>query len=170
VFVTPDEPISPVRDRLAAYRDLQARDPDVLPPLLVPDLSLASGVEAARRLLAGGSLPAAVICVNDLTAIGAMQTLRSAGVDVPGTVAVTGVDDTPFAAMAEPSLTTVRQPMEQIGDEVVRTILRRIQEPGLAPRRLVLTAQLVVRQSTATSPQDTTTPTGQSKRMRHDNH
>ncbi len=131
VFVTPDEPISPVRDRLAAYQDLRSSDPDAGEPIVVADLSFASGVDAARRLLATGSLPEAIICVNDLTAVGAMQALRQAGVDVPGAVAVSGIDDTPFAAMAEPGLTTVRQPVRQIGDEVVRAILRRAEEPAL---------------------------------------
>ena len=91
-----------------------------------------------------------------LIAIGAMQTLRGAGVRVPEDVAIAGVDDTPFARVAEPALTTVAQPVGQIGDEAVRMLLTRKREPHLAPRRLILAGQLVARDSTPSPPRNET--------------
>jgi LacI family transcriptional regulator len=161
-FITSGEAISPVTERLAGYRQVLADDPAALARVQVGDLTLEWGARAAAALLAGdGPLPDALVCANDLIAIGAMQTLRRAGVRVPEEVAVAGIDDTPFARVAEPALTTVRQPVGEIGDEAVRMLLTRRREPQLAPRRLVLAGQLVVRQSTP--PDETSTsaaPTG----------
>jgi LacI family transcriptional regulator len=148
-FVTSGEPISPIRGRLDAYRDILAADRAAQRRIYVGDLTLAWGTEAATRMLAGPDpVPDAVICANDLIAVGVMQTLRRAGVDVPGDTAVTGIDDTAVAEIAEPSLTTVRQPIEQIGDEAVRMMLSRLREADCAPRRLMLSPRLVVREST----------------------
>ncbi len=94
-------------------------------------------------------LPDGVVCANDLIAIGVMRALRAAGARVPHDMAVAGVDDTPLAQVTEPALTSVRQPVGQLGDEVVRMLLIRRRMPELAPRRLVLSPELVVRGSTA---------------------
>jgi LacI family transcriptional regulator len=74
--------------------------------------------------------------------------LRWAGLRVPDDVAVTGIDDTPFGRVAEPELTTVRQPVDQIGDEAVAMLFSRQQDRGRAPRRLTLSPELIVRRST----------------------
>ncbi|GIH16415.1 LacI family DNA-binding transcriptional regulator [Rugosimonospora africana] len=148
-FITSGEANSPSIERLAAYRRVFAGDPGALARVQVGDLTLEWGAKAAGTLLSGGEpLPDALICANDLIAIGAMQTLRRAGVRVPEDVAIVGVDDTPFARVAEPPLTTVAQPVGQIGDEAVRMLLTRKREPHLAPRRLTLAGQLVARDST----------------------
>jgi LacI family transcriptional regulator len=159
-FITSGEMISPVTERLAGYRQALAGDPGALARIQVGDLTAEWGAAAATALLANGEpLPDALICANDLIAIGAMRTLRHAGVGVPGDVAIAGIDDTPFARIAEPTLTTVRQPVGQIGDEAVRMLLTRRREPNLGPRRLVLAGQLVVRESTPL-PLDASTPPG----------
>jgi LacI family transcriptional regulator len=148
-FITSGEANSPVTERLAGYRRVFAEDPGALDRIQVGDLTLEWGAKAAGALLAGSEpLPDALVCANDLIAIGAMQTLRRAGVRVPEDVAIAGIDDTPFARVAEPLLTTVAQPVGQIGDEAVRMLLTRRREPHLAPRRLVLTGRLVPRDST----------------------
>jgi LacI family transcriptional regulator len=76
-FVTSGEPISPIRGRLDAYRDILAADRAAQRRIYVGDLTLAWGTEAATRMLAGPDpVPDAVICANDLIAVGVMQTLR----------------------------------------------------------------------------------------------
>lgn len=89
----------------------------------------------------------AVACANDAVALGAMNALRRSGRRVPEAVAVVGVDDIAFAELAEPALTTVRQPVEEIGREAVRLLLRRLGGAAGPPRDVTLPVRLVVRAS-----------------------
>lgn len=112
------------------------------------DASVAWGREAAARLLAAGPLPDAIVCGTDAAAVGALQLLREHGVRVPGDVAVTGFDDTVLAEASEPRLTTVRQPLDELGTAAV-TALRTAIDAGLPrPSSAVLTAKLMIRGST----------------------
>ena len=148
-FITSAESVSTAAERLAAYRARMAGDRGALERVYIGDLSLQWGGEVARQMVsAPGPLPDALICANDLIALGAMQQLRWAGVRVPDDVAVAGIDDTPFGRVCEPELTTVRQPVDQIGDEAVAMLFSRQQDPGRAPRRLILSPELIVRRST----------------------
>lgn len=149
-FVTSAELISPMAERLAAYQEAVAADPPSARRVYAGELSVAWGSEAAAAMFAErGPLPDGIVCADDLIAVGMMQALRAAGLRVPLDVAVAGVDDTPFAQLSEPPLTSVRQPIGQLGDEAVRMLRTRQREPQLAPRRLTLTPELVVRRSTA---------------------
>ena len=73
-------------------------------------------MQIVRGLVAlGATLPRAIACANDQTALGVIYALAEHGFDVPGDVAVTGFDDLPFARHLRPQLTTVRQPIQDIG-------------------------------------------------------
>ncbi|ARF53963.1 LacI family DNA-binding transcriptional regulator [Streptomyces gilvosporeus] len=110
------------------------------------DFSVAWGRAAVDRLWP--ARPDAVVCANDLIAVGALQRLRQLGADVPGEVAVTGFDDIPLAGLADPALTTVRQPVPELAAEATRLLTHR--PAGSASRRTVrLTPELVVRASSA---------------------
>ncbi|MFQ9816514.1 MAG: substrate-binding domain-containing protein [Oscillospiraceae bacterium] len=74
------------------------------------DYSFASGVEAARRLLAWPERPTALFCISDVLALGAVQAARELGLRVPEDLSVVGLDDVEYAVMGHPRLTTVRQP------------------------------------------------------------
>jgi len=117
--------------------------------LYAGDFSMEWGREAARRLLAERDLPDAVVCANDLVALGVLDVLRSHGVDVPGDVLLTGFDDTEVAAVTWPPLTSVRQPLEEVGRravELLRTVPDRAD--GGPVRATLFRAELVVRRST----------------------
>ena len=103
--------------------------------------------EAVRRLDGGGY--DAVVCPNDMVALGAVRHLAKRGVRVPQDVSVVGFDDVAWASLMEPALTTVRQPLAAIGAAAVRLLLERIQDPGRATRHVVMPVELVVRGSTA---------------------
>src|SRR5206468_2458280 len=76
----------------------------------------AGGARVIERLLASGApLPQAIVCANDQTALGVVYALTSHGIAVPGGVAVTGYDDIPIARHLRPQLTTVRQPIQELG-------------------------------------------------------
>jgi LacI family transcriptional regulator len=116
--------------------------------------SIDSGEQAGQELLArhGAALPDAVLCANDQTAIGVLRVLTAAGVGVPDEVAVTGFDDLYAARLADPPLTTVRQPMRTLGERACARLLDRIAHPSLSPAVQVLPTELVLRSSCGCPP------------------
>ena len=109
------------------------------------DFSEAGGYAAMQRLLA--HQPDAVFAASDIMAVGALRALREAGLRVPDDVALVGYDDMPFAARADPPLTTVRQPIHRTGALAAETLIDLIENPGASPRRIVLPTELVIRES-----------------------
>ena len=101
----------------------------------------ASGQQVATWLLVREALPTAVVGLSDVLALGVLEGLLAAGVDVPGSVSVCGFDD--IAAAAPRGLTTVRQPITERGREIGRMLL----DPDEAPRQVLMDVELVVRTS-----------------------
>jgi diguanylate cyclase (GGDEF)-like protein len=88
------------------------------------DMQEQGGVRAARRMLDGGLTSTAVVCGNDQNAIGLIRVLSEAGCDLPSDQAVIGFDDLPGCASMIPSLTTCRQPLDEIGELAVDLVVR----------------------------------------------
>jgi LacI family transcriptional regulator len=150
-FVTTAERSSIAHERLQAYvRGVRSIDRPSASRVLAGDLSIAWGNEAGARLLAS-YCPQAVVCANDLIALGVLQTFRMQETRVPEDVAVTGYDDSVFAGVVEPGLTTVNQPLGTLGEEAVRFVVSAIESPGRPHGALRLLPQLVVRGSSARS-------------------
>lgn len=113
------------------------------------DFSVESGVVAGDRLLAHKDPPTAIFCFNDEMAMGVLHTARRRGLRVPDDVSIVGVDDIRYARYADPPLTTVAQPMREMGEHAVRVLLG-ILNGGQKPQDCVrLPHTLVVRASTA---------------------
>ncbi|QNA93972.1 MULTISPECIES: LacI family DNA-binding transcriptional regulator [unclassified Microbacterium] len=112
------------------------------------DQTSHDGRAAVEELLADGPDVEGIIAVNDLTALGVLAGLSSAGLRVPDDVALTGYDDIEFAASASVPLTTVRQPIDEIAREAL-SLLRDEAERPHEHRNVVLTPELIVRDSTA---------------------
>jgi DNA-binding LacI/PurR family transcriptional regulator len=109
------------------------------------------GYKVTRKLLETGEAFTALIAFNDVSAIGAIRALREAGRRVPEDVSVVGFDDIQSAAFQNPALTTVRQPLRQMGVIAAEILLRRINAPARAPYASAITVkpELIVRESTA---------------------
>jgi LacI family transcriptional regulator len=106
------------------------------------------GERAIDKLLARGApLPRAILCANDLAALGALRALARHGIDVPGDVAVTGFDDIPLAHVVRPQLTTVRQPIQELGATAFELLQSLIAAGQAARREVVLPVQLIRRES-----------------------
>lgn len=90
-----------------------------------------------------------VVCANDAVAVAVLRILRDAGIEVPGQLSVVGFDDVPWAAFVEPALTTVRQPLAELGAGAVEVLLDRLARPATPPQRRTLPVTLVARRSTA---------------------
>ncbi|MBM3810213.1 MAG: LacI family transcriptional regulator [Acidimicrobiia bacterium] len=109
------------------------------------------GRNAARKLLASGFEPTAIICVNDFMAVGVLRELREQGLRVPGDISVTGFDNIKLSEYCYPPLTTVHIPREQIGLMVFQSLVREA-APNAPGRELVLDPELVLRESTGAAP------------------
>ncbi|GAA2643993.1 LacI family DNA-binding transcriptional regulator [Streptomyces lunalinharesii] len=141
-----------VERRVAYAAGAAALDPAAPQRTVLGDFSVEWGRAAVDRIWS--ARPDAVVCANDLIAAGALQRLRQLGADVPGEVAVTGFDDVPLAGLADPALTTVRQPVAELAAEAARLLAHRpAAAPIPGPRRPVRTVrlapELVVRGSSA---------------------
>jgi DNA-binding LacI/PurR family transcriptional regulator len=123
-------------------------------PLQGESSSPQLGYEVTRTLLATGSPFTALFAFNDISAIGAIHALREAGHRVPQDVSVVGFDDIQSAAFQNPALTTVRQPLREMGVIAAETLLRRINAPAKAlyPKAITIEPELIVRASTAAAP------------------
>jgi DNA-binding LacI/PurR family transcriptional regulator len=135
--------------RLTGYRDACARAGMAADETLIAygDFSEPSGVAAMRQLLAAQPDLDAVFVASDLMAAGALRALREAGKRVPQDVAVVGFEDSAMARQTEPPLTTVYQPVEEMGREMVRLLVSRIRGEQPARPYVLLETHLVVRQS-----------------------
>jgi len=135
-------------DRLTGYRQALEQAGRVFDGALVTegDFSEQSGYAAAVRLLA--SHPDAIFCGTDMMAIGVLRRLREQGLRVPEDISVVGYDDLPPAQMADPPLTTIRQPIRRFGMKAVETLLDILDHPERGQVRLVLDeTELVVRET-----------------------
>jgi LacI family transcriptional regulator len=113
------------------------------------------GYEVTLKLLASGEKITALFAFNDISAIGAICALREEGRRVPEDVSVVGFDDIQSAAFQNPGLTTVRQPLRQMGVIAAETLLRRINAPAKTPypKAITVEPELIVRESTARAKQ-----------------
>ncbi len=112
------------------------------------------GYQVTQQLLASGEPFTALFTFNDISAIGAIHALREAGRRVPEDVSVVGFDDIQSAAFQNPALTTVRQPLRDMGMIAAEILLRRITAPANTahPKEIMVEPELIVRASTARPP------------------
>ncbi|MBV9449185.1 MAG: LacI family DNA-binding transcriptional regulator [Streptosporangiaceae bacterium] len=131
----------------------------------VPGATLANGPEwqgyyfasggakvIRRQIAAGCPLPEAIVCANDQTALGVMSALREHGIAVPGQVAVTGFDDIPMSRHLRTSLTTVRQPIREMGATAFEVLYSMISHQQPLSRDILLPTQLICRESCGCRP------------------
>ncbi|AYC43888.1 MULTISPECIES: LacI family DNA-binding transcriptional regulator [Streptomyces] len=112
------------------------------------DFSYASGFRTATQLISEHR-PTAIVAGADLMALGAVDAARASGLDVPSEFSVVGFDDLPQAAQSFPGLTTVRQPLHDMGQKAARALLSLIEGQKLLMEHMEVGTQLVIRNSTA---------------------
>ena len=115
----------------------------------VTEFKVEGGHEAMARLLALPDPPTAVFAFNDPLAIGAMQAARARGLRVPDELSVVGFDDTTEARFVTPALTTVRQPLEEMGRMAVSLLTQLLRQQAQKSVHIELATRLIVRESTA---------------------
>lgn len=115
-------------------------------------LSTGGGAAAAEQLLGNDTRPTAVFCANDEMALGAMHVFQRAGLKIPEDISVMGFDDTRYAAIASPPLSTIAQPANEIGQRVAARMIAEIEGTASDGNRTLLEHRLIVRQSTGPCP------------------
>jgi LacI family transcriptional regulator len=157
-YISGPRAIRQVADRYeGALRALRraGRPAGSLQVIEVGGLNVATGQKAGAEIAAlpAGSRPAAVFCANDLIALGVLQEMTRNRIRVPDDVAIVGYDDIDFAAAAAVPLTSVRQPRQQLGRTAARLLLDEAADGiGHQHRQVIFEPELVVRQSTLSSP------------------
>lgn len=136
------------RDRLVgAHAAAEARGLTARVRVAHGDFTLESGRRCAHELIKGPDRPTAIFCFSDEMAIGALSALRSVGLQCPQDISILGFDDIAMARYIEPPLTTIRQPMRQIGRQTVKLLVAIIDGTATASVNITLPHRLIVRQS-----------------------
>ncbi len=151
-FLSGDEVETSTHERLFGFRravTMFAMEPD--PALVVANCRsrVDEGFRGMKELLGRGLHPTAVVAYNDLTAIGAMDAIRQAGLSVPGDISVVGFDDIQLAEEVNPALTTVHVPKRTMGRMAARRLVTIIKDGEDIPHKILVPNRLVVRASTA---------------------
>ncbi|WP_347548561.1 LacI family DNA-binding transcriptional regulator [Pseudalkalibacillus hwajinpoensis] len=142
-----DIPLS--RDRLKGYRQaLLGHDIDVESVLIQEgDHTYESGYNQMNKFLALDKTPTAIFAANDSMAMGAIKAIKAHGLRVPEDVAVVGFDNIQFSAIFEPALTTIAQPLVEMGKRSMELLLKQIKGEPLTKKQHVLDTKLVIRES-----------------------
>jgi len=129
-------------------------DPQLTVQIETQESSPELGYPYAKKLLARNQPFTALFAYNDISAIGAIRAIREAGLQVPSDVSVVGFDDIEGAAFHNPSLTTVRQPLRQMGEVAAKTLLARIENEDSEdyPDEIAIQPEFVVRESSTHAP------------------
>ncbi len=146
-----DDGYSSSRERVRGWRDALAKHGLDVPEERI--VHVPSGIGAARETMRAALARGrrdwdAVVCGSDSIAIGAIEELVEAGVQVPGQVRVSGFDGIPLAAHLRIPLTTIQQPLFEIGEASVRMLTEMIAEPATPARQVAISGKLVARKST----------------------
>jgi DNA-binding LacI/PurR family transcriptional regulator len=141
LVVGPADHVPSIR-KLEAYRRAHG-GPELVEHTL---FSLEGGLMAATRLLRREVT--AVVCASDILALGVIRQARRAGLDVPGDLSVVGFDDSALMTSTDPPLTTVRQPIEAMGQAAVGQLLSQVGGAAVSSEELLFEPELVVRGST----------------------
>lgn len=148
-FITGDMSLTSAVDRLDGFQHSIASHGLIDDPALVVEGNYhqPSGYTGAQALLALPEPPTAIFAANDAMAFGAIDAIRDAGLRIPVDVSVIGFDDTPQAAGGSPALTTIRQPLEEMGRQALQMLLTYIEDPERPFEYRELPTELVVRDS-----------------------
>lgn len=151
-FVGHHAMLGPINDRRKAVLDAVARNSSLEVKTAADSDTLEGGRQATRALLSSGYQPTAIICVNDVMAVGALRELRERGIRVPQDMSVTGFDNVKLSEFSHPALTTLHIPREQIGHIICNRLIPLAGEEPPSEFEIVIDPEFVVRESTGPAP------------------
>ena len=148
-FITGEMAYGCAPERLAGYRAALEEHNIAFDPELVCEGNFLQpqGYQCAYQLLSLPHPPTALVVSNDVMAFGAMEAARELGFRIPADLSIIGFDDIPQAAHVHPALTTVRQPLEEMGRSAVNLLFKYIANPHAEIERVELSTRLIIRES-----------------------
>ena len=149
-FVGHHATLGPIHERANVVLESAARYPDVQVRTAADMDSLEGGRRATRELLSANSGLSAIVCVNDLMAVGAMREIRERGLRIPGDISVTGFDNIKLAQFCYPALTTVHIPRDEIGQSICDALIP--SEKSKPAQEIMIDPEFVLRDSTGPAP------------------
>ena len=145
--------LGPIDERLRALKEhMKAASPKAKMRVVGNADSLEGGRDAAAELLSTGTPPTAIICVNDIMAVGVMKEVRERGFRIPEDVSITGFDNIKLSEFCYPALTTVHIPRDLIGHTVFTSLVPDESGRLTEGREIIINPELVVRDSTGPAP------------------
>jgi DNA-binding LacI/PurR family transcriptional regulator len=141
--------LTPGRERLQGCKDALSEMGIPLEDIQIEigNFKLESGYELTKKLMQSDNPPDAIFASNNLMTMGALRALHDLAVSIPEQVALMGFDDMPWAQDLNPALTAVAQPGYELGQQAVQLLLKRIENPEAAYRKVILQPRLIIRQS-----------------------
>lgn len=148
-FITGTMDLGCSQERLLGYKAaLQKHQIPFTPEWVIEgDFEQATGYSGAQTLMSLVNRPTAIFASNDMMAFGVMNAVRDMGLKIPGDISVIGFDDIFQSSQTMPGLTTVRQPLEQMGREATRMLIAMMKENTIKPGKIELPTRLVTRDS-----------------------
>lgn len=151
-FIGHHSMLGPLNERMSAVLEAVSRHSDIEVRTAADSDTLEGGRQAARSLLAGDPATTALVCVNDIMAVGTLRELRERGLRVPRDVSVTGFDNVKLSEFCYPALTTVHIPRERIGHLICDSLIPASGKPAVMDRTFMIDPEFVLRESTGPAP------------------
>jgi len=147
-FVGHHSMLGPINERVRAVWDSVARNPELEVRTAADADTLEGGRQATRALLSSDFAPTAIMCVNDVTAVGALRELRERGLRVPQDISVTGFDNVKLSEFCYPALTTVHIPRDRIGHTISEVLFAKQDSADTREHEIQIDPEFVLRDST----------------------
>jgi len=147
-FIGHHSVLGPINERMKAVLDAVSRIPALEVRTAADADTLEGGRQATRMLLSSGYHPTAIICVNDITAVGALKELRDRGLRVPEDVSVTGFDNVKLSEFCCPTLTTLHIPRDRIGHIICDALIPQPGKAAITGQEVVIDPEFMLRDST----------------------
>src|ERR1700722_1332022 len=139
--------LGPINERMKAVLDAVGRIPALEVRTAADADTLEGGRQATRTLLSSGYDPTAIICVNDITAVGALKELRDRGLRVPDDVSVTGFDNVKLSEFCCPTLTTLHIPRDRIGHIICDALIPQPGKTEITGQEVIIEPEFMLRDS-----------------------
>lgn len=152
-FISGPKNLKTAKIRIRNFTDVveKYKDDDLDYEIIEGDHRIEGGMKAAQKILREKKLPTAVICSNDLTAIGVMKAFKAGGIKIPDDISIIGLDNIALTEIVSPALTTIELERYKIGSTAMGLLLNRIKDKKLPKQTGIFKTKLIIRESTSKS-------------------